>query len=294
MKDSKVKSIFFIRLVIVIVSLTIPNALAMDTIKLLKPFVENDKRSQHKNEVILKALEITEAEFGPFHFEYVDINMTPSRSLISLKEGQLINTYIGPDTRSWEDNVITIKIPIRLGLLSYRLLLIHKSNLPLFASVKTIEDLSKLNAGLQYDWVTTTVFKENSMKFTTAHKFDSLFEMLKQTRFDYIPRAVYEIYDELNMRKSKLADIIIEPTLALHIPMATYVYVSPQETRLAKRIELGLHKLIANGDIKKILDKYYAKDISRANLKQRKIIHISNPSYNDKDIIKYKDVWREY
>ncbi|MCI2282971.1 hypothetical protein L3081_05640 [Colwellia sp. MSW7] len=288
------KSIFFIRLVIVIVSFAIPNALAIDTIKLLKPFAENDKRSQHKNEVILKALEITETEFGPFHFEYVDINMTPSRALISLKEGQLINTYIGPDTQSWENSVITIKIPIRLGLLSYRLLLIHKSNLPLFASVNNKEALSELNAGLQYDWVTTTVFKENSMKFTTSHKFDSLFEMLKQTRFDYIPRAVYEIYDELNMRKSTLADIIIEPTLALHIPMATYVYVSPQETRLAKRIELGLHKLIANGDIKKILDKYYAKDISRANLKQRQIIHISNPSYNDKDIIKYKDVWREY
>ena len=191
-------------------------------------------------------------------------------------------------------NIITIKIPVRLGLLSYRLLLINKSKLSLFTSVKTKEDLSKLNAGLQYDWVTTTVFKENNMRFTPSHKFSSLFEMLKQDRFDYMPRAIYEIYDELNMRKADLADIIIEPTLAIYIPMATYVYVSPKEPRLAKRIETGLRKLIANGEMKIILDKYYKEDIQRANLKQRTIINIPNPSDNNKDIIKYKDIWQKY
>ena len=108
--------------------------------------------------------------------------------------------------------------------------------------------------------------------------------MLKWARFDYIPRAVYEIYDELERRQPDLKSLVVEPTLALYLPMSTYIHISPQEPCIARRIEVGLRKLIANGEIKTILDKYYAEDISRANLKNRRIIKISNPDYNDRSL----------
>lgn len=294
MKDSKTKLIYLTRFFVFILFCNIPSVSAIDTVKLLKPLSETDKRSLHKNAVILRALEVTEIEFGAFKLEYVNINMTPSRALVSLIQGQLFNTFIGPNNTAWEKEVFTIKVPIRLGLLSYRLLLTRQSQASLFANINTLEDLTQLNAGLQYDWLTTEVYKANKMKVTTAHKFESLFEMLKQSRFDYIPRAVYEIYDELNNPNTDLTHIIIEPTLALYLPMATYVYVSPQNARLAQRLEIGLHKLMATGEIKSILDEYYAEDIRRANLKSRKIITINNPYDDTNDIVKYKDLWREY
>ena len=108
--------------------------------------------------------------------------------------------------------------------------------------------------------------------------------MLKRSRFDYIPRAIYEAYDELESRQPDLKNIVVEPTLALYLPMATHIYISPQEPRIARRLEIGLRKLIANGEIKTILDKYYAEDISRANLKNRRIIKISNPTYRGNNI----------
>jgi len=212
------------------------------------------------------------------------MSMTPKRAFISLKNNENINAYIGPYNKTWDSEIISIKVPIRQGLLSYRLLLVHNSQLAKFSKVKTLDDLSKINAGLQQHWATTKVFTSHNLKVTTTHNFEGLFQMLKRDRVDYIPRAVYEAYDELNMRQPDLKDIVVEPTLALYLPMATYIHISPQEPRIARRIEIGLRKLIDNGEMKTILDKYYAEDISRANLQNRRIIKISNPDYSDKNI----------
>lgn len=283
-KEKTIKLINPIKLFTFLLFCFIPSVVAVDTIKLLKPLLVDDKRSKHKNEVIIRALQITAEEFGPFIFEPIEMSMTPKRAFISLKRNQNINAYIGPSGEAWGNEVITIKIPIRQGLLNYRLLLVHQSQLALFSKVKNLDDLSQLNAGLQHHWATTKVFESHGLKVTTTHNFEGLFQMLKRSRFDYIPRAIYEAYDELESRQPDLKNIVVEPTLALYLPMATHIYISPQEPRIARRLEIGLRKLIANGEIKTILDKYYAEDISRANLKNRRIIKISNPTYRGNNI----------
>lgn len=264
---------------------------AIDKVKLLNPLAGHDKRSQHKDEVILRALQVTEADFGPFQFETIDIHMTPKRATTSLKDGIIINTYVGPSSELWDNMGISIKIPIRQGLLNYRLLLINESKLPIFSQVKTLDDLRKLNAGLQFDWVTTQVFKQQEMTLSTAHNYEGLFQMLESERFDYIPRAVYEAYDEIKVRTSESSNIVVEPTLALYLPMPTYVYVSPKEPRIAERIESGLRKLISSGEITEILIKYYAEDIKRADLKNRRIINIIDNNDVESDLLKKNDFW---
>ena len=248
-----------------------------DTVKMLKPLLGFDKRAKHKDEVIIRALEITEAEYGPFTFERIDVDMTPSRALASMKAGNLINIFIAPASKIWEKSAIPIKVPIRQGLLSYRLLLVNKKDLHKFKQVKTFDDLKKFRVGLQSDWITTKIFKELGMNVVTAHNFEGLFLMLNKQRSDYIPRAIYEIYDEFNNRKTKLNNVVIEPTLALYLPMVSYVYVSANEPNIAKRVKSGLHKLAATGELKKIFNKYYEEDIKKANLQNRRLIKIKNP-----------------
>ena len=159
--------------------------------------------------------------------------------------------------------------------------------------VKDFDDLTKLTAGLQSGWVTAEVYKKLAVDVIIGHNFEGLFLMLNKHRFNYIPRAIYEIYDEYESRKDKLTDVVIEPTLALYLPMATYVYVSPSEPRLAERVEAGLRKLVSTGEMKKILFKYYAKEINQANLKSRRIIKIDNPYFNEKELLKNTDLWYE-
>ncbi|WP_133470149.1 hypothetical protein [Paraglaciecola marina] len=252
---------------------TVLNVYAVDEIKLLKPLLGMDKRERHKDEVIFRALEITIPEFGPYLYKTIDVDMTPGRALISIRRGELINTYIAASSDIWDKSATAIKIPIRRGLMSYRLLLIHRANLDKFENVQTLEDLNMLTAGFQRDWAITGVFEKANMNMMTSHTFEGLFSMLEKRRFDYTPRAIYEAYDELNTRKDKLPNLMVEPHLALYIPLVTYVYVSKNAPRIAQRIEAGLKKMSANGDLDKLLDKYYEEDIKKADLANRKIIY---------------------
>ena len=110
-----------------------------------------------------------------------------------------------------------------------------------------------------------------------VHNYESLFKMLNARRFDYIPRGVHEIYDELEARSKDIDNLMVEPHIVLLMPLPTYTYVSPKEQRLAKRIEIGLKKIIANGELDKLFNRYYADDITRANLSRRKVIEIKTP-----------------
>lgn len=284
----------YIFAVLILVSLSF-DAYCLDKIKVLRPLLKSDKRTQHKDEVIYRALETTRSEFGPFTFETIDVDMTPGRAFASMKTGELINTYVAPGNQLWDQSTIPIKIPIRKGLLSYRLLLINKADLSKFENVKTLDDLNNLTAGLQTNWATTKVFNEANINMTVSHTFEGLFLMLEKQRFNYIPRAIYEVFDELDNRKSQLKNIIVEPNLALHIPMTTFVYVSKSFPEIAKRIETGLQKMVSNGELHAILNKYYAEDIKRANLGSRRIIEIENPYFGDEnqDIMQDNNLWHQ-
>jgi hypothetical protein len=49
--------------------------------------------------------------------------------------------------------------------------------------------------------------------------------------------------------------VVIEPSLAIYLPMPTYVYVSPAKPRLAQRLEKGLKIMLKNGELHQILRK---------------------------------------
>ena len=115
--------------------------------------------------------------------------------------------------------------------------------------------------------------------------------MLNNDRFDYFPRAIYEVYDELENRQNILKDIVVEPTLALYIPTASYVYVSHEKPRIAQRLKYGLQQMVKNGELKVLFNKYYKEDIIRADLQNRKIIKIKNSYFNKQDIFIDRDLW---
>jgi len=263
------------------------NSHSLDIVKLQSQQMSENKAA-HNTEVIRRALKITEAEYGAFKLEIVNLTMSSARMLNELTAGKLINTAIVPASKLWEKHNIAIRVPVRQGLLSYRLLLVNKADLPKFEKINSLKELNHFTAGLHKGWLTTDIFKFNHLKISETGHFEGLFLMLNRHRFDYIPRGIYEIYDELATRQTILKDIVVEPTFALYIPTSSYAYVSPTETRLAKRLKSGLDKLLASGELKEIVNKYYANDIRRANLTGRKIFNIENPYNNPEDQLNYK------
>jgi len=269
----------------------LPLAQAVDIVRFEKGQSKMDMRILFKEEVLSEALLHTVESHGPYELQLSANPMSVSRAIKQLASGNGLNVYFAITTKSWEQQAIPIRIPVRRGLLSYRLLLINKVNKALFENVRTGEDLKKLAACLQAGWATTEIMQNSGFLTELGNNYDSMFYMLAGGRFDYLPRGVNEIFDELDQRSKFMKGLIIEPTLALYIPSPTYIFVSPRSPRLAARLQLGLEMMLKNGTLENIFQKYYAQDIKRANLKDRTIIRIDNPFLPKETALSREELW---
>lgn len=273
------KSLIFALFFAVITSI---HAYAQDIAKLQIQQLSKSKAA-YKVALIQRALEITEPDYGDFTLDVIELTMSGNRIMQSSLEGEMINTIIQPGNDLLDKQHLAVRVPVRLGLLNYRLLLVDKGKSHQYEKVTTLAELNQFKAGLGTYWEATKVYKKHHLNMMEVSNTSSIFSMLQKKRFDYLPRGIYEIYDELDSKQNASKTIIIEPTIALYMPMYTYVYISPKAPRLANRLENGLQKLLLNGEIEQLLYKHYADEINRTNLDSRKIISIESRYYHRHD-----------
>jgi len=255
----------------------ISNTYALTTVRIAAPQTKHDKRFEHKYDVISTALKLTEAEYGSFTIKSELPLLQGKRMIDGVAKGDIINISIGPYNKDWDENTLTIPVPIRGGALSYRLLLIHKKDIERYQHVKTIEDLKNFNAGVLSTWATKELLQHQKLPTIDSNHYSGLFVMLNNHRFDYIARGIYEIFDELIAYAGQLNNIIIEPTLAIYAPTYTLVYVSPNYPKLAERLHKGLLLMEKNGDLKRIFNHYYGDSVKKSNIANRTILHLTPP-----------------
>lgn len=250
----------------------------------------NDVRMAYKLEILNAAMEKTAKDYGPFTIS-TDAKLNTLRAQEDIQEGKIINVYIALTNKSWEEVAIPIRIPIRRGILNYRLLLVHKDDLPLYENIETIDDLKLLKAGLLHSWTTTKLMVQAGFIVVTGDSYEGLFRMLDYHRYNYLPRGLNEIYAEFDQYKRTLKNITIEPNLLLVVTTPSYVFVSPKYPKLAKRLEAGLETMVQDGTIKVIFDKYFSANIQRANLHNRRILRLPNPLLPKETPLNRSELW---
>ncbi|WP_338668152.1 hypothetical protein [Pseudodesulfovibrio methanolicus] len=249
----------------------------MDRLILPADTSPKDTRWQFPIKALTKAMQATEDTDGPFSIERHRLSMHYDRALYELSDGNLINVTIASANKRWDQRAIPVCVPIFRGLKSYRLLLVNSHSLHSFHDIRTLEDLRPCRAGVVYQWATENILDKAGCKLVRASTYEGLFSMLAARRFDYIPRAVSDIYREIEIRTKKNPDLRVEPTLALYIPNPQYFYVAPAFPRLADRIRRGMGIIAANGTQERIFHEAFDEAIRRADLNHRRIIRIENP-----------------
>lgn len=267
---------------------------AKDIIKINKGRSVKDLRSQYNFDILHTAMQLTEPEFGEYEIKIVIRGIPSIRLRQMISEGDVINMAMVVTTPEWEKAAVPIRIPLRRGILNYRLLLINKNSLEDFSEIKTIKQLKQKTVGLRRHWSTWQTMTNLDYTVVNAFSYEAIFAMLDKGRFDYIPRGVHEIYDEISMRKNDLKNLMVEPNLALYIPAPFYVFISPNETRLIKRFQLGLNRMVEQGILKEMLNKHYAKFLKRADLKNRLILNVGNPDLPPETPLQRKDLWMNW
>jgi len=102
--------------------------------------------------------------------------------------------------------------------------------------------------------------------------------MLSVKRFDYFPRGINEAWNEISEKKEKYPNLAVDPYIALYYPYPVYFFVNKNNLKLADRVERGLTIALEDGTFKALFLKYHSKIIQQADLNNRKIFILKNPT----------------
>ena len=279
--------LLFVLLFVAAIAKSEPNTV----IRLVPGQSDADTRHVFPHKVLRLALDATVSSDGPYKIEYSRAHYTRDRALIELQTGNNVNVHHAPTREEWEKQAIPVYIPIRKGLLGYRLLLVNEKTQSNLDAVESLDDLKSLYAGLGEQWSITKVMDALGFNIVTGNNYEGLFTMLMAGRFDYFPRGLNEVFKEYKARKATYAGMKLEPNLALYIPSPSYFFVSPATPLLADRIERGLNKIIGDGTFDIVFQEEFGADIELANLRNRKIFRLNNPLLSPQTPSEVESYW---
>lgn len=176
-----------------------------------------------------------------------------------------------------ERKLVAIPIPIDGGLLGLRVCVTLQDKLPLFEGIRTINDLRTrgLSIGQGLHWPDTPVLSASGIRVVTHARFETLFRMLRNNRFDCFARGVSEVLYDLEMENDPA--LVIEPNLLIAYPMPSYFFVRQQDHETAQRLQLGMERAIQDGSFQDFLQQYYQTAVERLDLASRTMLVLENP-----------------
>lgn len=262
----------------------IPNSHAVDTFKMNPPESENDHRYQYTYDLLTLIIEATNNDFGVASIQISDDIMSRNRIFRGLLEGNNINVMAEASNAQWDEQLIPIKIPIRKGIQGFRVFIIKDKNVSIMANVNTLAQLVALETGSGSQWSSKAAMQSAGFKVIESIHYDNLFNMLSMGRFVTFGRGINEAFKEIELFNSRYPDLVVDNHILLHIPLATYYYVAPDQPRLASRIQEGLKRIIAIGKFDELFYQRHCDFLLKSNMNHRTVFKIKNPLVSEAEM----------
>lgn len=255
-------------------------ATTADPLKVVYPAPESseDKRDADVAELLQLVLDKTVASHGPYRLQ-------PSAPLNEKRYRELLRHDAGISlawlsvTAENERDFLAVRIPLRKGLLGYRVLIVRQQDLPKFARIQSVEQLKNLRMGQGIGWNDIPLLRANGFNVVVSQSYDNLFSQLANGRVDYLSRGINEAWREVESFRVQYPNLAVEPTLMLYYPWPKYFYLNRKNAALAQRLELGLRLAQQDGSFDRLFRRYHQPDILRAELGKRQVFCIDNPLF---------------
>ncbi|MBV8467539.1 MAG: amino acid ABC transporter substrate-binding protein, partial [Burkholderiales bacterium] len=202
-----------------------------------------DVRYNDLVEILHEALEHTAATYGPYKVHPAHSVMNEARELQTLEAGEEINIAWSSTSDEKEQHLLPIRIPLRKGLLGYRIALISKDEQALLDKVHDADDLRKFTIGQGIGWGDVALYNRNGFKVLTAN-YENLFRMAEVRRFDLFPRGIGEVFKEYDEHVKLNPNLVVEQHLLIQYPWPYYFFFNRKDTALAERVETGLRAMM--------------------------------------------------
>ncbi|MDZ4334820.1 MAG: hypothetical protein U1A62_14265 [Pseudomonas sp.] len=226
---------------------------------------------------------------SPLRLEPSHYSMEQERALVNLEHNDRLDVAWSMTSIEREQRLLPVRIPLDKGLFGWRIALLPKSRAQLLKNVRTLDDLRQFSAGQGHDWPDSAILRSHGLPVKVSSNYGSLFRMLQAQRFDYFPRSVIEIWDELEHPRAR--QLIVDPHVLLHYPTALYFFFSRKRPELAETVRIGMEKAIADGSFERLFQQHFAASLQRAQLDQRQLIELHNPLLPSATPVQRRELW---
>ncbi len=238
---------------------------------------DNDHRFDDLVALLSESLLATKAEYGDYVIEPAQQTMNESRYLLELKDSRLLNIIWTSTSVEKETTLRPIRVPLRKGLLGYRISFIAKgTQQKIDSNSQSLEALRALTIGQGRGWGDVELYRYNDFKVMES-QYENLFKLTAAGRFDLFPRGVNEVFTEYDVRHAELPALAIEDNLLIYYPWPYYFFTTRTNEYLAARVEKGLLLMIKNGRFDELFQTRHGDTIRKGRLTERRVIKIINP-----------------
>lgn len=194
--------------------------------------------------------------------------------LISENAG-LVNLMLTANSPERSSKLMRVDIPLTRGLLGHRVLVINKSDLPLYNNLSSAEDIKKLSIGTGLNWPENKILNDAGYK-TVQAGYDNLWHMLTRNRFNAFHRGIQEFSIELKQRKA--LDLTTVPGVILYCPIDYFFFVSKESLRLHSILLQGLQNAYKSGAFMKNFKTHPSirRAFEQGKLRERRIIPVAD------------------
>lgn len=224
-------------------------------------------------------------EYGPFTIARSP-EMAQGRAIRELEESgsALVDIANVATSDQRENNLRAIPLPIDGGLLGFRVCVVLHESLPMFEGISSLSDLHKagIRIGQGTHWPDTDILEANGVNVVTHSRYEILFRMLENQRFECFARGVSEVLFDLELHANM--DLVIEPDLLIAYPMPSYFFVSRRDHETAQRLQLGLERAIHDGSFGRYLENFYGRAMRELQLEKRRVIVLTNPHLTEESL----------
>ncbi|GAA6186850.1 MULTISPECIES: transporter substrate-binding domain-containing protein [Alteromonadaceae] len=252
-----------------------------------RPMSDDDRRQDYPVKLLALALDQTGVNYN---LQAANVVMLQEKSLKQLAENRSVNVVWSMTDTDRESRLLPIRIPIYKGLIGWRVFLVKKNRLTKFKNIDTMQSLLKFKPIQGFDWPDTKILQSNGFDVITSKNYSNLFTMLANNQGDFVPRSLIEVWKEYDANFMD-ESIVVEPTLGIKYPAAMYFFVNKSNRTLAKLLENGLEKAIANGQFDKLFLAEFKDIFERSNMDKRFFFQIDNPLIAPEMPIDRKELW---
>ncbi|MFG6487926.1 substrate-binding periplasmic protein [Roseateles sp. BYS78W] len=251
------------------------------------PYMERE--APHRNyadQLLALALKLSSDRYGPFRIVQQRDETVIRRQLLELGKGSL-SVAVAMPTPEWLDGALPVRVPIMRGLASFRYFLGRRSEAPLYDSIKTVDDLRALTVGQGPGWSTAKILEDNGFKVVYGGAHPTLIPMLGSGRFQLLMRSAYEVEPELRAQRASYPDLMIVDNFAVFTYMPMYFFVAKGQPLLAERLEYGLKKAYANGQLDLLFNRSFGDSLKLLRNRQTRFLSVPNtnidPGFFERD-----------